>query len=343
MSLIPTTILTGFLGAGKTTLLKRILTEEHHQRIAVIENEIGEEDVDSEILVTNGQEQIIQLSNGCICCTIRDDLRSTLHDLIRRRVKGDLEFERVVIETTGLADPAPVAQTFFLDSELSEQYLLDSVVVLVDARHGPDSLDNHLVARQQVGFADRIFITKTDLASDSEIAALTHRLLHINARAPIKTVQFGEVALSEVFDLRGFNLDATLDFYPEFFDASDERHSFETECHEAHCDHSTHQQRHRDDVSSFVFRSQRAFDREKLGELLAAFLNNYGSRLLRCKGILDIHGSNRKVIFQGVHQLMETDFGPSWGEDEKRKSKMIFIGIDLPQDHLVRGLERCLI
>ena len=180
MSLIPATILTGFLGSGKTTLLKRVLTEAHGQKIAVIENEFGEENIDNEILSVSTDEQIIQMSNGCVCCTIREDLRSTLADLAARRRKGELDFERVVIETTGLADPGPVAQTFFMDDEVAGSYLLDAILTLVDAKHANDQLDTRLEARRQVGFADQIFISKTDLVDAAAVDALSHRLRHMN-------------------------------------------------------------------------------------------------------------------------------------------------------------------
>jgi len=186
MALIPATILTGFLGSGKTTLLKRVLSEAHGQKIAVIENEFGEENIDNEILVSDTTENIIQMSNGCICCTIRDDLRATLQDLATRKRKGEIDFERVIIETTGLADPGPVAQTFFMDDEVAEQYLLDGVLTLVDAKHAAMQLNERQEAQRQVGFADQIFISKSDLVSPEALEALVHRLKHMNPRAPIQ-------------------------------------------------------------------------------------------------------------------------------------------------------------
>src|SRR5512145_3196889 len=224
MALIPATILTGFLGSGKTTLLKRVLTEAHGQKIAVIENEFGDEDIDSDILVRDTEEQIIQLNIGCVCCTIREDLRSTLSDLAAKKRKGELDFERVVIETTGLADPGPVAQTFFMDDEIAESFLLDSILTLVDAKHAAQQLNDRQEARRQVGFADQIFISKADLVSDEDLDALTHRLKHMNPRAPMRPVHFGEVALKEVFDLRGFNLNAKLDIDPDFLQTDDHGH-----------------------------------------------------------------------------------------------------------------------
>jgi G3E family GTPase len=353
MALIPATILTGFLGAGKTTLLKRVLQEAHGQKIAVIENEFGEENIDNDILVSDTQEQIIQMSNGCICCTIREDLRTTLQLLAAKKRKGLLDFERVVIETTGLADPGPVTQTFFMDDEIAESFLLDSVITLVDAKHAAQQLNDRQEARRQVGFADQIFISKTDLVSTEEVDALQHRLKHMNPRAPQKAVHFGEVAIKEVFDLRGFNLNAKLEIDPDFLKDDSHGHDHDHHGHDhehgEHCTHPSHQHghghhhHHDDDVKSFVFRSERAFDPHKLEDFLGAIINVYGPRMLRYKGVLHMKGTDRKVIFQGVHQLMGSDLGPEWAEGEQRLSKMVFIGIDLPKDILVQGLEQSLV
>src|SRR6476619_695719 len=196
MALIPPTILTGFLGSGKTTLLKRVLSEAHGQKIAIIEHELGEENIDNDILVTESTEQIVQMSNGCICCTIREDLREALQTLAEKKRKGLLDFDRVVIETTGLADPGPVAQTFFMDEEIAESYLLDSILTLVDAKHAAAQLNDRQEARRQVGFADQIFISKADLVAADEVQALMHRLKHMNPRAPQKAVHFGDVPLA---------------------------------------------------------------------------------------------------------------------------------------------------
>jgi G3E family GTPase len=357
MSLIPATILTGFLGSGKTTLLKRVLQEAHGQKIAIIENEFGEENIDNDILVSDTTEQIIQMSNGCICCTIREDLRSTLQLLAAKKRKGLLDFERVVIETTGLADPGPVAQTFFMDDEIAESFLLDSILTLVDAKHAAQQLNDRQEARRQVGFADQIFISKTDLVSAEETDALIHRLKHMNPRAPQKAVHFGEVALSEVFDLRGFNLNSKLEIDPDFLKEEEEgqEHHHHDHAHEhdhehgEHCNHPSHQHghghhhHHDDDVKSFVFRADRPFDPAKLEDFLGAIVNIYGPRMLRYKGVLNMKGTDRKVIFQGVHQLMGSDLGPQWAEGETRTSKMVFIGIDLPKDILLQGLEQSLV
>jgi G3E family GTPase len=359
MSLIPVTILTGFLGSGKTTLLKRILTEAHGQKIAVIENEFGEENIDNEILVNDTQENIIQMNNGCICCSIREDLRETLQLLAAKKRKGLLDFDRVVIETTGLADPGPVAQTFFMDEEIAEQYLLDSILTLVDAKHASSQLNDRQEARRQIGFADQIFISKTDLVAKEEVDALMQRLKHMNPRAPQKAVHFGEVAIKDVFDLRGFNLNAKLDIDPDFLkeeDHADHDHAGHDHAEGEHCDHPSHTKdakedhahqghhhHHDDDVKSFVFRSDKAFSPAKLEDFLGAVVNIYGPRMLRYKGVLNMEGTERKVIFQGVHQLMGSDLGPAWADGEKKNSKMVFIGIDLPKDIFMQGLEQCLV
>ncbi|TSE36931.1 putative GTP-binding protein YjiA [Tepidimonas fonticaldi] len=355
MALIPATILTGFLGSGKTTLLKRVLTEAHGQRIAVIENEFGEENIDNDILVADTEEQIIQMSNGCVCCTIREDLRSTLSLLAAKRRKGLLAFDRVVIETTGLADPGPVAQTFFMDDEVAESFLLDSIVTLVDAKHAQQQLDDRQEARRQVGFADQIFISKADLVSADELDALIHRLKHMNPRAPIETVHFGQVPLAKVLDLRGFNLNAKLDIDPDFLKADAHDHHDHSHCdHDhGHCAHDhdhdhghghghARHHHHDDDVKSFVWRSERPFDPHRLEDFLGAVVQVWGPKLLRYKGVLHMQGTDRKVIFQGVHQLMGSDLGPVWKPHEKRESKMVFIGIDLPRDILTQGLEQSL-
>jgi G3E family GTPase len=352
MALIPATILTGFLGSGKTTLLKRILTEAHGQKIAVIENEFGEENIDSDILVTESKEQIIQMSNGCVCCTIREDLREALQLLASKKRQGLLDFDRVVIETTGLADPGPVAQTFFMDDEIAESYLLDSILTLVDAKHAPQQLNDRQEARRQVGFADQIFISKSELVSAEETEALIHRLKHMNPRAPQQKVHFGEVPLTSVFDLRGFNLNAKLDIDPDFLKEEDDAlagHDHD-HAHGESCDHPSHaneghghHHHHDDDVKSFVYRADRAFDAAKLEDFLGAIVNIYGPRMLRYKGVLSMKGTDRKVIFQGVHQLMGSDLGPEWGADEVRQSRMVFIGIELPREILEQGLDQCLV
>ena len=354
MALIPTTILTGFLGAGKTTLLNRILQEKHGLRIAVIENEFGQENIDNEILVQDSNEHIVEMNNGCICCTVRGDLILALTALAQKRDAGLLQFDHIVIETTGLANPGPVAQTFFIDEEVSMHYMLDAVITVVDARHAMAQLDQHEEAQRQVGFADRMLLSKTDLVSGAELATLTQRLTRINPRAPIGVADFGRTLISDVLDIRGFNLNEKLELDPDFLasdtdqvhqDGQEHGHEHAHE-HGPDCDHPSHNHhhgRHDDQIAAFVFKSSRPFDSAKLDEFLGGLVNVYGPRMLRYKGILSMDGGERKVVFQGVHQLMGSDLGAKWGESEIRGSKMVFIGQNLPKDIFIRGLEQCLV
>jgi len=364
-TMIPVTILTGFLGSGKTTLLKRILNDKHGMKIAVIENEFGEENIDNEILVQETNEQIIQMSNGCICCTIRGDLARALEDLADRKKAGTLNFDRVVIETTGLANPGPVAQTFFMDNAIADEFLLDAIITLVDAKHANHQLDEHEVVQRQVGFADRLFITKSDLVDAAALDALKHRLVHMNPRAAIKVVNFGEADIKEIFDLRGFNLNSKLEIDPDFLAEDDHAHDHDHDhaghdhAHDDDHDHATcghdhshdhehghanhHHAHHDDKIKSFVFRSDRAFDPNRLEDFLGGILQIYGERLLRYKGVLYMKGVDRKVVFQGVHQMMGSDLAAKWQPIEKKNSKMVFIGIELPQDLIIDGLTACLV
>jgi G3E family GTPase len=320
-NMVPVTILTGFLGSGKTTLLNRILKEDHGHRIAVIENEFGEIGVDNEIIET-GDEQIVEMNNGCICCTVRGDLIRILGSLKEKRDEGKLKFDRVVIETTGMADPGPVAQTFFTDEEIGNYYLLDSIITLVDAKHAPRQLDEFHEAQEQVGFADRILLSKTDLVSQDEADSLSRRLKRMNPRAPIKKVHFGDAPLEEVLDIRGFNLNAILQLDPQFL--VDSHHE------------------HHDQVESFVFKSDKPFDGQKLEQFLSGMIQVYGPDLLRYKGVLWMKGNPRRVVFQGVHMMMGGDMGKPWAKSEKKQSVMVFIGKQLPKDIFIAGMEECL-
>lgn len=353
MALIPSTILTGFLGAGKTTLLNRILREDHGLRIAVIENEFGQENIDNDILVQDSSEQIVEMNNGCICCTVRGDLIVALSALAHKRAAGELAFDRIVIETTGLANPGPVAQTFFVDEEVGSHYMLDAILTVVDARHAMAQLDEHEEAQRQVGFADKLLISKTDLVDAAALGALKTRLKRMNPRAPITQVDFGRAPLSELLDIRGFNLNDKLELDPAFLSADDAHgHGEHEHVHTEACDHSHDDEHdhagmasghHSDDIAAFVFKSARPFDTAKLDEFLGGVVQVFGPRMLRYKGVLLMEGADRKVVFQGVHQIMGTDIGAKWGENEERGSKMVFIGKNLPKDVFIRGLEQCLV
>ncbi len=319
---VPVTILTGFLGSGKTTLLNRILKEQHGQKIAVIENEFGEEGIDNELLLQERDEQIIEMNNGCICCTVRGDLIRILGDLRTKREKGEIKFDRVIIETTGLADPGPVAQTFFIDDDIADYFLLDAILTIVDAKHGDKQLNEHREAQMQVGFADRILMSKVDLVTDEEKTALEKRIRQINPRASIKPVHFGETPIVEILDIRGFNLNAVLELDPNFLE--DEEHT------------------HDDAVSSFIFKSDKPFDPIKLEDFLSGLIQVYGPDMLRYKGVLATKASEHQTVFQGVHMLMGADRGRKWNPGEKRQSKMVFIGRNLPKDTFIKGLQQCL-
>ena len=348
---IPVTVLTGFLGAGKTTLLNRVLSEEHGHKIAVIENEFGPEGIDNELLVTDTAEQIVEMNNGCICCTVRGDLVRILNDLKAKRERRELDFERVIIETTGMANPGPVTQTFFMDDDIASYYLLDAVITVVDAKHGHDTLDKQPEAQNQVGFADRILMSKTDLADSDEVESLRERLLRMNPRAPIKYAHMGQVPIKDILDIRGFNLNAILEIDPEFLagehpDAAKARkegdHAHAHDHEHDHHGHDHHHHHHDDAIKAFVFQSKRPFDSAKLEDYLGALTQVYGQDLLRYKGVLFMDGTNRRMIFQGVHMLMGADVGRPWGKDEKPSSKIVFIGRNLPKDAILKGLEACL-
>lgn len=350
-ALIPVTILTGFLGAGKTTLLNRILTEQHGQRIAVIENEFGPESIDNDLLVQERSEQIVEMNNGCICCTVRGDLVRILGELKAKRASGELHFDRVVIETTGMANPGPVCQTFFMDDDIAAAYMLDGVITVVDAKHGMQTLDEQPEAQNQVGFADRLLMSKADLVTEEDLKALRARLVRMNPRAQITPVDFGKVEIANVLDINGFNLNAILDIDPQFLAAEhpdaktghdhDHHHHHDGEAC-AHPSHSHAHHQHDDAIKAFVFKANRPFDPDRLEEFLGGIVQVYGPDLLRYKGILYVKGSPRRLLFQGVHMLMGAEPGRAWLASEKPSTKMVFIGRKLPQDVFTLGLEQCL-
>ncbi|GFM58123.1 GTP-binding protein [Pseudomonas cichorii] len=313
---IPVTVLTGFLGAGKTTLLRHLLKAEHGLKIAVIENEFSDAGIDSQLL---GAEpvQVMTLSNGCVCCTIHTDLTKALYLLLERLDSGEIAFDRLVIECTGLADPAPVAQTFFIDEELRERYILDGIITLVDAAHA----DTHLtqtIAQAQIGFADRLLVSKRDLVDEEAFQALSTRLTRINRRAPIRIVEHGKIDLSELLDVRGFNLNADLGGGVTLRPLSPAGKSA-------------------DRISSLVLRSDKPLDIDKLSEFMNELLEDHGKQLLRYKGVLNIAGEPRRMVFQGVLKLYGFDWDTEWAEDEKRESVIVFIADELPEEKIRAG------
>jgi G3E family GTPase len=320
---IPVTILTGFLGSGKTTLLRRLISENTDgTRIAIVENEFSDESIDNDLLVVGSQEVIVETINGCICCKVRADLSRVLTELHQRRSDGVLAFDRVVIETTGLADPAPVAQTFFVDENVASGYMLDAIVTVVDALHAEDNLDRHVEMQEQIGIADRLIITKGDLVDQQRIVSLQSRLRLMNPVAPMifGATMGGE--LPPLFDLRSFNLDAALAVDPEFL--------------------GDHEHEHDDEISSVVFKTMIPIDRIKLANYLATLLSECASDLLRYKGVIKLQDDPRRVVLQGVHMVNSLDFGRIWDSSESAETRLVFIGRNLDRTKILRGLEGCI-
>jgi G3E family GTPase len=319
---IPVTILSGFLGAGKTTLLRHLLKAEHGLKIAVIENEFSDAGIDTQLL-GDGPVQVMTLANGCVCCTIHIDLTKALYLLLERLDSGEIAFDRLVIECTGLADPAPVAQTFFIDEDLRERYILDGILTLVDAAHA----DVHLtqaIAQAQVGFADRLLLSKTDLVDAPQVQALGERLTRINRRAPIRVVEHGKIDLAELLDIRGFNLNADLGAGFSLRPVVGKANST-------------------DRISSLVLRTDKPLDIDKLSEFMNQLLEEHGKQLLRYKGVLSIDGEPRRLVFQGVLKLYGFDWDTEWAPDESRESVIVFIADELPEEKIRAGFEAILL
>jgi G3E family GTPase len=329
---IPVTVITGFLGAGKTTLLNRILTEKHGKRIAVIENEFGEVGVDHQ-LVIQSDEEIFELNNGCICCRVRGDLIRILAKLQQRRDK----FDQVLIETTGMADPGPVAQTFFTDDEVKEGFRLDGIVTVVDAKHVGLHFDDMREVREQIGFADVILLNKTDLLPPAELEKTEARIRKMNPVAKLYRTKDASIDLDKVLNIGGFDLKRALELEPDFLEASEHDHDHDDDHeHEEHHDHH-----HAEDVTSVGISTAGDLDEKKLSDWLGTLLRTKGQDIFRMKGVLSVKGRDMRFVFQGVHMLMEGRPDRPWGK-EPRHNTLIFIGRNLDRKALNDGFRACL-
>jgi G3E family GTPase len=317
MQPIPVTVLTGYLGAGKTTLLNRILTEKHGKKYAVIVNEFGEIGIDND-LVVGADEEVFEMNNGCICCTVRGDLIRILGGLMKRKDK----FDAILIETTGLADPAPVAQTFFVDDEVRQRAKLDAIVTVVDAKHLLQRLEDSHEAEEQIAFADIILLNKTDLVSPDELAAVEKRIRSINAYAKLYHTQKCGIEIDKVLGCGAFDLDRILELEPEFL-GEDHHH-------------------HDDDVQSYSFKTMRPLSHERFQKWMGDLVAVKGPDILRSKGILAFNDEPRRFVFQGVHMLLDGDLQLPWRADEPRESRLVFIGRNLNREELQAGFERCI-
>jgi len=322
-SKVPVTVVTGFLGSGKTTLVNYILSENHGKRIAVIENEFGEVGID-DALVIDAEEEIFEMNNGCICCTVRGDLIRILGTLMKRREK----FDYILVETTGLADPAPVAQTFFVDDEIRAQLRLDAIVTVVDAKHlslhlfeeKEEGVENE--ALEQIAFADRILVNKTDLVSEEEVVVVESHLRSINASASLVRTHMSKVDLDWILNVGAFNLERVLEVEPTFLEDSEHLHD--------------------QSITSVGIEQEGQVDVAKINNWLGWLLGEKGTDIFRMKGILNVAGSEQRYVFQGVHMLFDGQPDRAWAEGESRVNKMIFIGRNLDRDEIRRRFQECL-
>jgi len=340
---IPVTVLTGYLGAGKTTLLNRILSEPHGKKFAVIVNEFGEIGIDNE-LVVNADEEVFEMNNGCICCTVRGDLVRIIDGLMRRKGK----FDAIIVETTGLADPAPVAQTFFMDEAVGAKTRLDAVVTVADAKWLSDRLKDAPEAKNQIAFADVILLNKTDLVAPEELRELEARIRGLNPYARLHRTERAKIDISEVLGRNAFDLDRILTIEPDFLQGEDHDHDHHHD-HGDH-DHGAHHHHHGnglkhyhdEDMQSVALRTDKALNPDKFFPWIQDLVANDGPSILRCKGILSFKDDPERFVFQGVHMILDGDHQRPWRPDEVRDSRIVFIGRNLPEDKIRQGFESCI-
>ncbi len=342
---IPVTVLTGYLGAGKTTLLNRILSEPHGKKYAVIVNEFGEIGIDND-LVVGADEEVFEMNNGCICCTVRGDLVRILDGLMRRKGK----FDAIIVETTGLADPAPVAQTFFIDENVGRRTKLDAVVTVADAKWLSDRLKDAPEAKNQIAFADVILINKTDLVSSDELSEVEARIRGINPYAKVHKTERAKIALNEVLDRNAFDLDRILDIEPEFLEGDGDDHNHHDHGHDHHHDHDHHHAHHSgglkhyhdEDMQSVSLKTDQPLNADKFFPWVQNLVQTEGPSILRCKGILSFENDDQRFVFQGVHMILDGDHQRPWKPDEKRDSRIVFIGRNLPEEKIREGFAGCI-
>jgi G3E family GTPase len=339
-SKIPVTVLTGYLGAGKTTLLNRILSENHGKKYAVIVNEFGEIGIDNDLII-GADEEVFEMNNGCVCCTVRGDLVRILGGLMKRKGK----FDAIIVETTGLADPAPVAQTFFVDEDVQGHARLDAVVTVADAKWLSDRLKDAPEAKNQIAFADVIVLNKTDLVSKPELAEVEARIRGINPYAKLHRTERCQVALGDVLERGAFDLDRILDLEPDFLEADEHDHHHDHDHHHGHDHHHDHGLKHYHDeeMQSLSLKTDKPLDPTRFMPWLQNLVATEGQKILRSKGILSFHDDDDRYVFQGVHMMLEGDHQRKWKEGEPRESRLVFIGRELPEAAIREGFERCIV
>jgi G3E family GTPase len=343
-SKIPVTVLTGYLGAGKTTLLNRILSENHGKKYAVIVNEFGEIGIDNDLII-GADEEVFEMNNGCICCTVRGDLVRILDGLMKRKGK----FDAIILETTGLADPAPVAQTFFVDEDVQTNARLDAVVTVADAKWLADRLKDAPEAKNQIAFADVIVLNKTDLVSKPELSEVEARIRAINPYARLHRTQRCQVKLEDVLERKAFDLDRILEIEPAFLEADDHDHDHHNHDHDHHHHDHDHghghglKHYHDEDMQSISLRTSKPLDPNRFMPWLQHLVSTEGQKILRSKGILSFQDDDDRYVFQGVHMMLEGDHQRKWKDDEARESRVVFIGRELPEKMIRDGFEACIV